>query len=228
VNSLAEPREEWLSLSLAFAGGYGDAASFVLAKTFTGHITGNLVLAAVSVAARDWRTTLIRFSAVASFLTGILLSVASGRIAARRQWRSLLPVLAVELVLISVGTLAVMFHAVAGTEVFVLCLSLALGLQNGAFRRAGGISVHTTYLTGMVTGLIITETEKRFSQAASVRAGHDARSGILSGIWASFFLGAAAGAAMVFRFKGAGMFGIVLVLFVLAVRNSIPARAAHA
>ena len=32
-----------LSLGLAFVGGYGDAASFVLAKTFTGHVTGNLV-----------------------------------------------------------------------------------------------------------------------------------------------------------------------------------------
>jgi uncharacterized membrane protein YoaK (UPF0700 family) len=48
----------WLSLGLAFVGGYGDAASFVLAKTFTGHVTGNLVLAAIAVAAHDWRATL--------------------------------------------------------------------------------------------------------------------------------------------------------------------------
>ena len=41
-----------LSFGLAFVGGYGDAASFVLAKTFTGHVTGNLVLAAIAVAAR--------------------------------------------------------------------------------------------------------------------------------------------------------------------------------
>ena len=48
----------WLSLGLAFVGGYGDAASFVLAKTFTGHVTGNLVLGAIAVAAQDWRATL--------------------------------------------------------------------------------------------------------------------------------------------------------------------------
>jgi hypothetical protein len=32
------PADAWLSFGLAFIGGYGDAASFVLAKTFTGHV----------------------------------------------------------------------------------------------------------------------------------------------------------------------------------------------
>jgi len=36
----------WLSFGLAFVGGYGDAASFVLAKTSTGHVTGNFGYAA--------------------------------------------------------------------------------------------------------------------------------------------------------------------------------------
>jgi uncharacterized membrane protein YoaK (UPF0700 family) len=39
--------DEQLSLGLAFVGGYGDAAGFILAKTFTGHVTGSLVLAAI-------------------------------------------------------------------------------------------------------------------------------------------------------------------------------------
>jgi uncharacterized membrane protein YoaK (UPF0700 family) len=45
--------EAELSFGLAFVGGYGDAVAFVLAKTFTGHIAGNLTLAAVSVVSRD-------------------------------------------------------------------------------------------------------------------------------------------------------------------------------
>ncbi len=63
--------DAWLSFGLAFVGGYGDAASFILAKTFTGHVTGNLVLAAIAVAVRDWRAVLEHFSAVATFLLGI-------------------------------------------------------------------------------------------------------------------------------------------------------------
>jgi hypothetical protein len=56
-----------LSFALAFIGGYGDAVSFVLAKTFTGHITGSLVLGAIAIAARDWRATLARFLAVVCY-----------------------------------------------------------------------------------------------------------------------------------------------------------------
>jgi uncharacterized membrane protein YoaK (UPF0700 family) len=64
----------WVSLSVAFVGGYGDAASFVLAKTFTGHVTGNLVLGAIAVAAHDWPAPLGHLSAIVTFLMGIVLS----------------------------------------------------------------------------------------------------------------------------------------------------------
>ena len=37
----AQP-ETWLTYELAFVGGYCDAASFVLNKTFTGHVEGNI------------------------------------------------------------------------------------------------------------------------------------------------------------------------------------------
>ena len=38
--------DRWLS----FVGGFGDAAGFVLSKTFTGHVTGSLVLGAIAMA----------------------------------------------------------------------------------------------------------------------------------------------------------------------------------
>jgi uncharacterized membrane protein YoaK (UPF0700 family) len=53
VTSNIRQTDTWLSLGLAFVGGYGDAAGFVIAKTFTGHVTGNLVLGAIAVAAHD-------------------------------------------------------------------------------------------------------------------------------------------------------------------------------
>jgi uncharacterized membrane protein YoaK (UPF0700 family) len=33
-----------IAIGLAFTGGYADAASFLLAHTFTGHLTGNCIL----------------------------------------------------------------------------------------------------------------------------------------------------------------------------------------
>jgi uncharacterized membrane protein YoaK (UPF0700 family) len=155
------PADAWLSFGLAFIGGYGDAASFVLAKTFTGHVTGNLVLGAIAAAARDWRAMLGHLSAIVTFLLGVALSTFIVR--PLKAWPSLpsLPtVMGIEVILIVAAALALASGMTPRVEIFVIFLSLALGLQNGAFGRAGGISVHTTYLTGMITILISTEAEK--------------------------------------------------------------------
>jgi hypothetical protein len=109
-----------------------------------------------------------------------------------------------------------------GVEIFVIFVSLALGLQNGAFRRAGGINVHTTYLTGMITSLISMETEKYASEAVppAVRA-PDTKIGLLCGIWIAFVLGAGTGAAVVLHFKALGMLGAALLLIPLIRRGII-------
>src|ERR1700730_2991975 len=107
VLSNISPTDAWLSLGLAFVGGYGDAASFVLAKTFTGHVTGNLVLAAIAVAAHDLRSMVGPLSAIVTFLIGIFVSVLIGR--ARNTWPSwpLLPtIMGMEVILIVAASLA--------------------------------------------------------------------------------------------------------------------------
>ena len=208
----------WLSLGLAFVGGYGDAASFVLAKTFTGHVTGNLVLAAIAVAAHDWRATLAPLSAIVTFSIGILLSVLIVR--PLKTWSSLplLPtVMGIEVILLVAASLALSSGLPHGVGIFVIFLSLALGLQNGAFRRVGVISVHTTYLTGMITSLISTEAEQYTSEEVplDVRA-HDPKIELLCVIWIAFAVGAAAGAALVLHFGALGMLGAALLLIALA------------
>jgi hypothetical protein len=59
-----------ISIGLAFVGGYADASSYLLARTFTGHLTGNCVLAAVSAASKEWYLTLDRLLAVIVFSRG--------------------------------------------------------------------------------------------------------------------------------------------------------------
>src|SRR5580658_6135256 len=73
-----------ISIGLAFVGGYADASSYLLARTFTGHLTGNSVLAAVSAASKDWYLTLDRLVAVIVFLGGILCSLTLNRFAPSR------------------------------------------------------------------------------------------------------------------------------------------------
>jgi uncharacterized membrane protein YoaK (UPF0700 family) len=210
--------DAWLSFGLAFVGGYGDAASFVLAKTFTGHVTGNLVLTAIAVAAHDWRATFEHLSAIVTFLIGISLSVLIVR--PFKAWPSLPTIMGIEVILIVAASLALASRMTHGVEIFVIFVSLALGLQNGAFRRAGGINVHTTYLTGMITSLISTETERYASKtvAPAVRA-PDPKIGLLCGIWTAFVLGAGTGAAMVLHFRALGMLGAALLLIPLVLRE---------
>jgi len=223
--------DAWLSLGLAFVGGYGDATSFVLAKTFTGHVTGNLVLGAISIAAGDERAIATNALAIACFVAGILLSVWIARPLRAASMPLMTGVMAVEVALIAAGSVAYMSPMALRTGIFVACV--ALGMQNGAFRRAGGIGVHTTYMTGMITNFITAET-----QSIAAEHGADAakaptqqmqlqqhgevpsrKMGLLCAIWAVFVLGAGIGAAMAFRFGGYGMMGAAAVLAALALWN---------
>jgi len=215
--------DAWLSFGLAFVGGYGDAASFVLAKTFTGHVTGNLVLGAIAVAAHDWRAMLEHLSAIVTFLIGVLLSALSVRpLKAWPSWPLLPTVMGIEVILIAAASLVLASGVAHGVAIFVVFVSLALGLQNGAFRRTGGISVHTTYLTGMITSLISTEAEKYASDAVPpIVIAPDLKIGLLCHIWIAFVLGAGMGGAMVLHFKALGLLGAPLLLITLILHNSM-------
>src|ERR1700747_3481044 len=118
--------DSWLSFGLAFVGGYCDAAGYVLAKTFTGHITGTLVLAAISLAGRNWETFLRHLLAIALFLSGVVLSLLAGGFVAKIPSRFLLlVVMGVEIVLVSTAYFALSSHLTARFGLFVGCMSLA-------------------------------------------------------------------------------------------------------
>ena len=119
MNSDVHPQDKWLSLGFALMGGYGDAAGFVLGKTFTGHVTGNLVLAPISLVAHDWRAALAHLSAVACFLAGIPLSVLAARLSAEWPYsQTLTTVLVMEVILIAAAYLALTFRATSSVEIF--------------------------------------------------------------------------------------------------------------
>ena len=210
----------WLSFGLAFVGGYGDAASIILAKTFTGHLTGNFVLTAISLAGSDWPNLFRRVLAIALFLTGIVLSVILQKWLARKSLRPLLPVLlGLEIVLISTACVALTSLLPVRLELFVILMALALGLQNGAWREAGGVTVHSTYLTGMVTNLLTTGTKRYIYQGRE--PGVDAKVSLLTGMWLAFVLGALLGAALVYSFQATGILGIIVVLLFLMICQSV-------
>ncbi len=156
--------------------------------------------------------------------------VISDRFVAKAPSRFLLPiVVGVEIVLISTAYFALTSHLTAKFGLCVGCLSLALGLQNGAFSQAGGVSVHTTYLTGMITSLLKTESDRYGSQGtASDKPVSDQKVKLLGGIWLAFVVGATAGAGMVFWFGAPGLLGAAFLLLAMVIGHFVLRRRALA
>ena len=206
-----------ISIGLAFVGGYADASSYLLARTFTGHLTGNCVLGAVSVASKEWYLTLDRLLAVIVFLAGILVSLILNRfVPVRLRQYSLAIAMFIEVLLVVSAALCLMNQA--NGELFIGCMCLALGIQNGALSKTNGISVHSTYMTGMVTTLM----QKSFGRLSSNRSKADPSSEsarltirVLAPMWIGFICGAFAGAVIVSSLHSVGLLGIVVPLVLL-------------
>jgi uncharacterized membrane protein YoaK (UPF0700 family) len=146
-------------------------------------------------------------------LVGVVSSVVIKRVLVARPFLKALPtVLTIEVILTVAAYLALVVRRPSGVEIFVVFMSLALGMQNGAFQRLGGVSVHTTYLTGMITSLMTAEANR--SQFTRTR---DPKLKGLYGIWSAFVLGAAIGAAMAFRFREAGILGATFLLLMILI-----------
>jgi uncharacterized membrane protein YoaK (UPF0700 family) len=207
-----------ISIGLAFVGGYADASSYLLARTFTGHLTGNCVLAAVSAASKEWYLTLDRLLVVIVFLAGILVSLILNRfVPVRLRQYSLAIAMFIEVLLIVSASLFLINRA--NDELFIVCMCLALGIQNGALDKTNGISVHSTYMTGMVTTLMQKSFGRLFSRR-SLKEDSSKNSArltiqVLAPMWISFVCGALAGAMIVSSFHSIGLLGIVMPLVLL-------------
>lgn len=207
-------------LAFAFLGGYADASGYVLTGAFTGHITGAIVVAAISAASRDWHGLILRLGGIASFLISV--AIAESLVEEFRQTlsRYILTLVAIELVLFFLGYVAASHHLNSARALLVICMSLALGLQNGAWRRVGGpAAVHTTFFTGLSINLVAAETDEKLlhsrpaSRASSVKMPRD--------LCLAFFLGATLGAFAALHFHAGGILGAVVLLLVIMTASAV-------
>lgn len=203
--------------AFSFIGGYLDAAGYVLAKTFTGHITGAFVLFAISAAATNWQACLVRLAGIVCFLIGLFIAATMGHYFSEKPPTYILSrVIAIEIVLIVLGYVAARSSEASVRELLVLCLSLALGMQNGVWWRIGGISVHTTYLTGLVSALVATEVDSvMFDSRLYGPASKDPGIRTNAGVWVSFLAGAMIGAFAALHLRESGILGAALLLVVV-------------
>jgi uncharacterized membrane protein YoaK (UPF0700 family) len=114
---------------------------------------------------------------------------------------------------------AFLFLSNRANELFIVCMCLALGIQNGALQKTNGISVHFTYMTGTATTLMHKSFDHLSAKGSpkedSAKQSPRLAIQVLASMWISFILGAITGAAMVVSFHSIGLLGILLVLILL-------------
>lgn len=196
-------------LLLTFIGGFVDASSFVIFKVFTGHLTGNSVLSMIYLAQMDW--AMLGLSAIS--LVGFFLGTFSG------SWTRI-KVTSPSLHMYVIGSVFLLFSYVFALHFFapsffsinlaIFIISLSMGLINGYFNKAGSISMHTTYVTGMTTTCI----------NAFLNNAPGTGKGLLLSAVIAFMLGALSGGYLSVNYHLSGFSCVLILLFAAVVYST--------
>lgn len=200
-------------IALALAGGFADAAAYLLVGSFTGHITGNTVLGAIALGAGKFDAFWLRLAAIVAFSLATAGGILLPRLGLAKKG-TLALTLIVEAALVGVAPLARSSHN-SHTNLFMLvCLSLALGLQNGTFNQSEGVSVHATYITGDATSLIASLLKKPDAHSPRKSPNKHTTDTVLGVTWSSFAVGALLAGVSVHHFGADALWLLEIPLLV--------------
>jgi uncharacterized membrane protein YoaK (UPF0700 family) len=217
-----------LLAALAAVTGSLDAVSLArTTHTFVGFQTGNLVLAGLSVGRGDFAAAAGPGVAVLAFLIGTALTptiLAPGAPAPRTAARRLLAItaalLAVNVAVVLVGAGA---HGPppsgAVRSVSIVISAWAMAAQTSVVRRVQGVSVSSTFSTGMLTRLGLSLGSRR---DPAHRSHERVVTRVLGATILSFFAGALVGGVLLAAVGNAAVIapavGVVLVLATVSPR----------
>ena len=166
---------------LAVIAGYADTVGFLRFDAFAGLMTGNTILLGISLANAQLVRAAVYGAIIGTFLAGVLLSRVLLRLGAA-QWMVLTVTSALH---VACGLL--------GRRLAALLLALAMGMQNAAATRFGGVSLNTVFITGNLQKLgegLVARLWHRRSRSAPPSDGV----AIFGLVWLSYALGAVLGA----------------------------------
>jgi uncharacterized membrane protein YoaK (UPF0700 family) len=210
--ALSDEREKaWLALLLGWVAGFSDAFGYlVLNQIFTSHISGNSVATGAELGQGHWTVAAqhawpILFFIIGFFI-GLVLETGCARINFRRRFSA---ALILELVLLAMffsfgrrwmRSEDVTSLALAKFYFLVAVLAGAMGVQSAGLRHMRGQSVHTSYVTGMLTHSVENAVNVLFAVYDRLRnrivepaEDHFSRMIFYAGLWLSFTSGAVCG-----------------------------------
>lgn len=202
-----------VALILTYAAAFVDIVGFLsVYRLFTAHMTGTTVHFADNLVDYDWPAALAAALVVAAFLAGSIIGRLLLELGARAGVRRIAShAFAIEAVLVACALPA---HTTLGpaarTYVPLMLLSAAMGMQTAALTRIGPLTIHTTFVTGMlnrfaqlVPSLLFRRhdlrdtdnLEQRSSLKEKIKAEkHEAH--FILGIWFLYVAGAGTGAML--------------------------------
>jgi uncharacterized membrane protein YoaK (UPF0700 family) len=158
-----------VALMLTFSAGIVDIVGYLaIYHSFVAHMTGNTVKLGSEIATRDWEEAAKAASIIASFVAGSVLGRSIIEAGARKHVQRVASIILLAeavLVLLFVWT-DPLLPSPAATHTAPLAtvcgllalLAAAMGLQTATLTRIGPLTIHTTFVTGMLN---------KFAQAAS-------------------------------------------------------------
>ncbi len=227
-----------VALGLTFGAGVVDIVGYIAVyHTFVAHMTGNTVHLGNKLASGEWEAAAKAACTIASFIVGSVAGRAVIEMGARRRQRTIASfTLAAEAVLVIafvwVGERVLPSNPALASSPAHACgllalLAAAMGLQTATLTRVGPLTVHTTFVTGMLNKFAQASSEWLFwahdqwQDRATMRdilqasrrnpAFHNAA--FVLTIWVAYMIGAVAGTWMNSRWRLEAMYVPVAILF---------------
>ncbi|HLK32753.1 MAG TPA: YoaK family protein [Terriglobales bacterium] len=197
-----------VALLLTFAAGCVDIIGYLgLFHAFTAHMTGETVHLAQNLFQTRWPDAAKAACVIASFLTGSIIGRTVIEIGSRTRIRRI----ASATLLIEAALIAGVIPLAGGHTLsektglgLLAMLAAAMGLQTATLTRIGSLTVHTTFVTGMLNKLAQLLSQALFLSYDS-RQGRDTaaalhqvlhRARFMIAIWLLYSIGAATGVWM--------------------------------
>jgi uncharacterized membrane protein YoaK (UPF0700 family) len=236
----SNPSKSTVALLLTFVAGSVDVIGFLtLHHVFTAHVSGTTTHLGIDLAGHEWSEAVIAASVVAAFLLGSIIGRIIIEIGAQVSFRRIASVtLTIEALLLAAfvaemqpGLLANGSFSVQRICWLLDALACAMGLQTATLTRIGPLTIHTTFVTGMLNKLsqlishLLFETYDLHRASPTQKAHYlalrktsTAQTTFIAGIWILYLSGALAGALLDKHFGPPALYmGVALLACAIAV-----------